>query len=303
VGKANEVVLRLVPIPSTHDLRLSLQEPPKDGQDRYALWDHCKTQTFARLVVEVYGVVLLAAILRVQVNILGRYLYLESLIARDSSARMRIPLEVSIPQETQKRYLGYSEYLLHTGLTLLAAQVQHTAQRVLSGYPLQRQCTLEDVLAIIDAIRLEMEQPTSMDSIETRLNSFLLPQENTEDGCGGNGKRQRDRKLTMLLNETRDVLESVEFNRMLSRCLNLGFYTMSQQLHLCFPQQTVTRNLTLLDQPGAAELSVPMAKLMPLVNKQVSQLLVSSPSPFVDTLCQDEQLRQYDFDLFMAFAQ
>lgn len=45
------------------------------------------------------------------------------------------------------------------------------------------------------------------DSNETVLNTFLLPQEDAEGGSGGSGKRHRDHKLTMLINETRDVLE------------------------------------------------------------------------------------------------
>jgi len=314
VLKLNDAVLRLVPIPSPAELRLSLQQAPKDGQDRYALWDHCKTQTFARLVVGVYGVVLLSTFLRVQVNILGRYLYLETLIATDPSARFRIPLDVAIPQDTQKRYLGYSEYVVHTGLPQLVALVQATAQQVLSSYPLQRQCTYEDVLAIVDAIRRKMEQPLSPDSDETGLNTFLLPQEDAEGGSsGGNGKRHRDHKLTMLINETRDVLESPEFNQILYRCLNLSFYAMAHQLHSCFPQQEqhqqeqqalassvgAARDLT---TAATAEPALPMAKLMPLVNKQVSQLLASDPNPFLDTVLHDDQLRQYAFDLFTAFG-
>jgi hypothetical protein len=105
------------------------------------------------------------------------------------------------------------------------------------------------------------------DSSETVLNSFLLPQESAEGCNDGNGKRRADHKLTMLLNETRDVLErsppqnppthppthearpypgllickltppcSLEFNQILSRCLNLSFYAMAHQLHSCFSQ-------------------------------------------------------------------
>lgn len=309
VLKLNDAVLRLVPIPSPTELRLSLQQAPKDGQDRYALWDHCKTQTYARLVVGVYGVVLLSTFLRVQVNILGRYLYLETLIATDPSARFRIPLDVAIPQDTQKRYLGYSEYVVHTGLPQLVALVQATAHQVLSSYPLQRQCTYDDVLAIIDAMRRKMEQPLSPDSDETVLNTFLLPQEDAEGSSGGNGKRHRDHKLTMLINETRDVLESSEFNQILSRCLNLSFYGMAHQLHSCFPRQeqqalasSVDAERDLAAPAATAEPALPMAKLMPLVNKQVSQLLASDPNPFLATVLHDDQLRQYAFDLFTAFG-
>lgn len=89
-----------------------------------------------------------------KVTILGRYLYLETLIAKDPAARLRvsvlfadrslhsrliqaslmqIPLEVALSQDTQKRYLAYSEYLLNFGLPELVAHVQSIAQQVLSG--------------------------------------------------------------------------------------------------------------------------------------------------------------------------
>jgi hypothetical protein len=169
-------------------------------------------------------------------------------------------------------------------------------------------------LAIIDAIRRKLEQPISADSSETVLNSFLLPQESAEGCNDGNGKRRADHKLTMLLNETRDVLESLEFNQILSRCLNLSFYAMAHQLHSCFSQTQqqqqqqvaygdATKDLTTPTLSGLSpEPAMPMAKLMPLVNKQVSQLLASDPNPFLDTVLHDDQLRQYAFDLFTAFG-
>jgi hypothetical protein len=114
----------------------------------------------------------------------------------------------------------------------------------------------------------------------------------------------------MLINETRDVLESAEFNQILSRCLNLSFYAMAHQLHSCFPRQeqhealasSVVAERDLAAPAATAEPALPMAKLMPLVNKQVSQLLASDPNPFLATVLHDDQLRQYAFDLFTAFG-
>jgi hypothetical protein len=93
--------------------------------------------------------------------------------------------------------------------------------------------------------------------------------------------------------------------------------------------------LTNINTSGLSpEPAMPMAKLMPLVNKQVprrlllvvvlilrvclsaadddvdvgwprhqvSQLLASDPNPFLDTVLHDDQLRQYAFDLFTAFG-
>lgn len=122
VAKLNNAVLHLVPIPSPHDLRkryrpvffqytefkpsffldptslslvCSLQQSNQEGPNRYALWEHCKTQSnalpsqyywrgricidmfsdsrvngltaFTRMVVGVYGTILLLAFLCVQV--------------------------------------------------------------------------------------------------------------------------------------------------------------------------------------------------------------------------------------------
>lgn len=88
-------------------------------------------------------------------------------------------------------------------------------------YALQRSCSFEDVLSIIDDIRRRVELPTGRcyacafvtiptslifircsDAHDTIVNGFLLPKE-----CDDGGEVQGDRKLEMLLNETRDVLE------------------------------------------------------------------------------------------------
>jgi hypothetical protein len=49
-----------------------------------------------------------------------------------SLSLFQIPLDVAIPQDTQKRYLCHSEYMLHTGLPQLVALVRDTTQQVLS---------------------------------------------------------------------------------------------------------------------------------------------------------------------------
>ncbi|KAL6078185.1 peroxin [Balamuthia mandrillaris] len=286
----------LVEVPNASQLRSSMTT---SQEEKYAFWDRCKVMNFTRTTCSVYALVLLVVFLRVQVNIVGRYLYLESLIKQDMNSlsgkklltSTKIPLEFVLGADTQRKYLTFAEYVLHQGLKQLSHHVERVVTQVMAR---QYKCTFDDLLNIFDEIRRSVEVPSNeMDNI---LITFLLPPEEEE-------LELKDRKLQMLLNETRDIIESEEFNQVLKRCLNNAFFMMSSQLSSVFNNPASPSETGETAKPATKEgpVALPMAKLLPHISKQVNAVLDPRPNPFLDSISSHKHLEDYSFELFTAF--
>jgi hypothetical protein len=83
---------------------------------------------------------------------------------------------------------------------------------IFASYSLQKQCDYEDVLNIFDEVRRVLEEP--VDGNEMVFNSFLLPPEDeylSNDAMDENDRIEH-KKLRMLLNETRNIMERYHDN-------------------------------------------------------------------------------------------
>ncbi len=58
-----------------------------------------------------------------------------------------------------------------------------------------------------------------------------------------------------------------------------------------------------LTSPDLGEVGLPMAKVLPLISKQVAVILSPHPNPFLDSLTQRRDLHNYSFEVFSAFNQ
>jgi len=228
--------------------------------------------------------VLLALHLRLQVNIVGRYLYLDTVLNGATPQR-----EPAFGSETQKRYLAHAEYLLQSGMLALAPVVESVTADVLRIWPLDRVVGYDDALRIILDIRNRIEG--CMDTLLTSL----LPGESLDS-------QQNDSKLVMLLSETRNILESEAFRRVMKQCLDHTFLHLTNNLRITFqtiPVSTEQGDTSFLKSPLAAFslTEMPMIKFIPKVNEQFSFVLDDN-NEILNSLSTLPQLQEYSLDLF-----
>jgi len=285
VGLLKEKIDLLIKIPASTQIRNC-----ENKEEKIAMWEAMKIKTFARTISGIYGLVLLALHLRLQVNVVGRYLYLDTIL--DSTGTPQG--EPAFGPDTQTKYLAYADYLLQSGLPGLSTVVEVATEAALKDWLLTRIVGYDDTLRIILDIRRRVEG--HMDT----LLSHLLPSEEIQDS------QLDDPKLVMLLSETRNILESDIFRQVLKVCLDQTFLYLTTHLRDSFVSElnsqspsNSSENSSLYPPSPLTEMA--MAKFIPIINKQFGFVLENtSENEVVDLLSNITQLQNYSFDLFTA---
>lgn len=95
--------------------------------DKLLLWEQLKIMSFARTVTAVYASSLLLVFLRVQLNLLGGYMYLDT-EAEKGKEISGLEHEVHVSDASQKRYLGIVRYFLDNGVQELVAVIKEVVE-------------------------------------------------------------------------------------------------------------------------------------------------------------------------------
>lgn len=98
----------------------------EDGKkQRMDMWSTLKITSFARTLGSIYLVNLVSSMTCVQLSLLGRYVYLDSIeIDQDENVAR------SISDETERHYLTLSWYLLNVGWKACMERVQKAVEKV-----------------------------------------------------------------------------------------------------------------------------------------------------------------------------
>lgn len=99
-----------------------LRERPAN---KLELWEQLKVLSFSRTVASIYSSCMLFVFLRVQLNIVGGYMYLDSLVGTGENSNGK---KVHIAEGLQKRYLALVSYLLGDGLDFLVEEIRRAVE-------------------------------------------------------------------------------------------------------------------------------------------------------------------------------
>jgi len=182
---------------------------------------------------------------------------------------------------------------LHLGL--IHRRVGSATEEVLQIWPLTRVMSYDDVLRTILDIRNIIE--SCMDALLINL----LPVENQDMQ---QDIQQNDSKLIMLLSETRNILESEAFRKVLKHCLDHTFLHLTTNLRASFESPSPTEQpgdalwTQLLNPSPLPLVDTPMAKFIPVVNKQFAFILDNNNNKILNSLSSIPQLQEYSLDLF-----
>jgi hypothetical protein len=274
VGKLKERIESLIDMPSSTQIRNCSSK-----EEKVLLWEQLKTATFSRALTGLYGIVLLALHLRLQVNVVGRYLHLQTVLNGVSQG------EPVFGPETQKRYLAYADHLIHDGMEDVVRVIVHASDTILQKWPLTRAVGYDDILRIILDIRAIIEKQTD------RLLANLLPVEKLDH-------KHTDPKLVMLLSETRNIFESEPFRKMLKVCLDNTFLQLTGDLRCAFEPSPLQQPQN-TDVYSACQLIVkPMAKFIPTLSGHLSNVLDATNNEILTSLTFLPQLHKYSLELF-----
>ncbi|CAN1159240.1 Peroxisome biogenesis protein 3-2, partial [Linum perenne] len=225
--------------------------------EKLELWDKLKIISFTRMTVSLWAVTLLSLYIRVQVNILGRHLYID--IARGLGLSFMPEDADLIDRDDQQKFLASADYLPHSGLLVLANDIQAAVAEVLKGKQLK---DLFDVTSLRETVMQITDTFVSMGS-PNRLVDYLMPEDtrlHNDAIISSNSDSFHNTDLTKF-----DQLISPEFGRVVEASLKQLVSALMED----FESSSET---TLTTSPR-----LPLAKLLPRV-AQMGSLLLKEPS-------------------------
>jgi peroxin-3 len=239
----------------TEKLMLGKQDPEAlSSRDKMQLWQELKTLSFTRTVCAMWAISLLDVFIHIQLNILGRHVYLDTAKNMSKSKEVHVPLSLSC----QKKFIAFAGYLPHKGLQLLVTDTHEAVDIVLKGKDLKEPCTLDDLRDVFMKIR------AMIDNRQEGWAQYVLPAENAlpdglvtassavdiaADAPPANDLFDDREELAQLMIETRAVLASNEFQEVLAVCLDAILDGVMEEVHSVYR--------------GAPNHGIPLAKLLP----------------------------------------
>mmetsp|Transcript_39258 Transcript_39258/g.47552 ORF Transcript_39258/g.47552 Transcript_39258/m.47552 type:complete len:372 (+) Transcript_39258:129-1244(+) len=246
-------------------------------EEKYATWDELKLLSFSRTATATLSATLLAVFLRVQLNLLGRYLYLDSVLDRQKGG------QPSLSKACQHKFLGYADFLVNRGLDDMAAIVRGTVEDTLSGLTLKSKLDraqtsklfVEIVQRVIKRVEKESGWATLVLPDSKDVDRAPLTEGNTD---ASSSLPEDEAKLRNILAETREVAESPEFASVICAASEASLQYLDCQIATLFQTEDET---------------MPLPHLIPLIAQKSDPLLVTpnplcpllSQLPAVDALC------------------
>lgn len=139
----------------------------QDKQEKLRLWAELKVMAFTRTVSAVYLVALLSMLTHLQLNLLGRFIYLDSVIKIDAQTNLPVlspPTEAqdaeakpTLDTQTERQYLLFSSFLLKEGWRRLVDRVRVAVEESVGNLGLKQPVTFDDLITYVENIRAKVE--------------------------------------------------------------------------------------------------------------------------------------------------
>jgi peroxin-3 len=261
------------------DTESILQELRVNGTTKkLELWEELKVLAFARTTTLVYATSILVASLRVHLNVIGGYLYKET---QQST--------VNITKEVQTIYsLVLIQHLMSSGLNQLINIVRENVTRVMRNHSLKEKMALSDIEQLFWGIQHAVDK-----DINKNLVQFILPAEIH--------RNQQEEILNKMLADSMDVFECGDFIEVCESSVSNSFAVVIDKIAdfysepvngknknrlnetTCEPStsKATNENLLLHNNNGYVNInkvSMPLAKLIPILNALTSQIPTNNAS-------------------------
>ncbi|XP_060519436.1 peroxisomal biogenesis factor 3 [Cylas formicarius] len=235
--------------------------------NKFEKWNTLKVQVFTKAACVIYGLVMLVMTLKIQLNILGGYLY-------------RNTMDVSTQQ--QEQYLSLWQNFLNVGVKKLTNTIETEVEKILERVDLKKQMKLSDLEAIFWSLQSSLA--SHKESPIEQIRPYVI-----NDELSSNTDVYHN-----MLRDTADLLESDEVKLIVTHYVSKGFYVLGDQLSEFFGQNE-SKLSELRDEKVDIDTFLnpfsskkPMAKLIPILNGLLSKQ--SFPQNFTQILITDEKI-------------
>ncbi|KTG44288.1 hypothetical protein cypCar_00004652, partial [Cyprinus carpio] len=310
---------------------------------------------FTRSIVAVYSTCMLVVLLRVQLNIIGGYLYLDNSVTKNGMTPLAPPdvqqqylssiqhllgevvkkavQEVlgprcvfhcesettlfGLPKEDDirfimpeadlcwslRKYINFALWIAESAFTMDEAESSPGSSHVVAASPrvsLKQSLSLQELEQQLTQIRQLVEEGCAS-SKHKSLSWYMMPDEENTLASQACGLTENDVTTIKLLNETRDILESPDFITVLCTCLSRGFIRFLDNMSEFFrPPQGDSNPSSTPDR--LSHVSLPLAKIIPIINGQIHSICSEIPSHFVQDLLLIDQMKEFAANVYETFS-
>lgn len=290
VPNIRDVMLKTL---DTDSIKEMLKSNPSNKLD---LWEELKVMSFTRSLAAVYGTCVLSVMLRVQLNVMGGYLYLDTLNPTNGLKSDIVP-SPQIPQRVQERYLSLVKQFIEQGFHDFINYLRSAVTKEIGVLPLKEMVTLDQLSSVFHHIRERVE--CGVDKATKSLYPYLLTSEQVPDVAKTSVQSDEDQLLEKLISETRDIFESNDFHTVLKDSIDRGYHCILDGVADHFKHLPAVSE----QNAGIHTISIALAKLIPVINSLMNKIVGDTPNAFVQELLLMEELKQLAANIYEAFSQ
>lgn len=182
-------------------------------EKKLELWNQIKVLSFVRTLASVWAVCLLNLLLRVQLNILGRRLYLDTAIGEEQN----VPgVPEPLTQLVQHQYLSHADYFPKRGIQILVAKMTQAVEGVIATVDLQHPTDMTELMEYISNVCAAfVESMRSEEWLEMLFPPPLPPEDSLNRPVGAEPLSSDVAMLDAMVSETRSILGSAEFSELM----------------------------------------------------------------------------------------
>lgn len=255
------------------------------GLSKAELWNQIKVQSLTRAFLLIYIDALLVLFTRIQLNILGRRSYADTITNALNHQRGTASNEVLLGDEEENdelstRYLTLSWWILHKGWEVLASRVQQSVETVLADVQPPQKFSYDSLNQLFGEIHKNVDENT-----ENFLNVLLPPPElytYVLSQIPGNEVEVVEGSLADLIEETKDVINSANCMEVVKRLVHSGLSVFMNKVHNSYEDDESEIRLALVLMLAAKQ-GHQMATGSPLPNEYVENMVENVPE--LDALC------------------
>uniref|UniRef100_A0A1B6CP06 Peroxisomal biogenesis factor 3 n=1 Tax=Clastoptera arizonana TaxID=38151 RepID=A0A1B6CP06_9HEMI len=284
----NEMILKLL---NTDELVETLRNQTKD---KLVTWEELKIRAFAKVCASVYAGAMLVIVLRIQISIIGGYMYCDS---KDGC----LP---RITNEMQEKYLSLCQFFLTEGIKELCILIENKVRPVLEKKSLKELISLQDVEQIFwiiqESICADVNEPIK------NFSKLFLQNDNNFDGL-----------MKQVMSDTAELLESEEVISLTTSCISRGFSIAVDCIAEFFISENDKNDMvntqTFKNEFGLPshnnftnpnKVRMPMAKLVPIVSGLFGQFSKrhNSSDNWISNFIYMEKIKVLGANVYESFA-
>lgn len=242
------------------------------------LWNQIKFQSLTRAFLLIYTNALLVVFTRIQLNILGRRSYTESISRAMENNKVVELNEEDEADDINRQYLTFSWWLLHRGWQVLAARVEGAVRTVMKDVEPPRSLGYDTLSGLVGQIHREIDDHGNFLNVllpPAELYTFVLNQ------IPGEEVGAIDEKLESLVSETVRIIDSQNCSEVVKNLVHSGLSTLMKKVQAAYGDSEEMRLASVLML--ASKQAHQMAAGSPLSNEYIENMVENVPE--LDALC------------------